>query len=483
MGPQRETASVGAEACDWRFRGMEGTPRLPGSPTCVGRRALLQSTPQAAANMLKAACGPGCLALAMPCSKVGAGMAPFIMLCLQLACVYNMHLLVSLKQHFQHCGARSYGDVGAHVFGRPGRCLIDACTAFQQLGICSVYFAFISSGVENMLLDLGVDISQPGLERVHVMVYAFVLLLPMSLIRHWSKLSPLSHAANVCVLTGISISLGCVICSMTAHVSPSQRIFKPSDSVFGASPLVYGATIYSFELVANILSIENAMQKPEQVQLVIRTSMFLFCIIMQLVGVLPVLAFGTISCGSLMDELGLRFQTGAARPWVIGANAFLVVSVVLTYPIQLHPVCEITERRLGVAAGAGATARFLDASPRAALSSSPSSALLSDEDTSCGSSNSTTSHRRVIGARLAIRGVLVVGTLFTAICVPDVGLLVGLFGSLTAPILVMMLPPLMAIKTWDGYFWKVFHILIMVLGGAGAVAGSHTAILNIVNRH
>mmetsp|Transcript_27675 Transcript_27675/g.70084 ORF Transcript_27675/g.70084 Transcript_27675/m.70084 type:complete len:185 (-) Transcript_27675:185-739(-) len=184
-----------------------------------------------------------------------------------------------------------------------------------------------------------------------------------------------------------------------------------------------------------------------------------------------------------MDELGLRFQTGAARPWVIGANAFLVVSVVLTYPIQLHPVCEITEIRLGVAAGAGASARFLDASPRAALSSSPSSALLSDEDSSCSSGSRTTSHRRVIGARLAIRGVLVVGTLFTAICVPDVGLLVGLFGSLTAPILVMMLPPLMSIKTWDGYFWKVFHILIMVLGGVGAVAGSHTAILNIVNRH
>ncbi len=94
-----------------------------------------------------------------------------------------------------------------------------------------------------------------------------------------------------------------------------------------------------------------------------------------------------------------------------------------------------------------------------------------------------TEHRSVLLTRLAIRAACVTGTLLTAICVPDVGLLVGLFGSLTAPFLVVVVPPLLALKVWPDARWGVLHVVLSALGLLGAVVGSHMAIVNILNHH
>ena len=47
-------------------------------------------------NLFKAACGPGALSLAFACSHAGLGLAPFVLVCLQCCCVYNMFLLIWL---------------------------------------------------------------------------------------------------------------------------------------------------------------------------------------------------------------------------------------------------------------------------------------------------------------------------------------------------------------------------------------------------
>jgi amino acid permease len=138
-----------------------------GGPPARAKTSVTEST----VNLFKAACGPGALSLAFACSHAGLGLAPFVLVCLQCCCVYNMFLLIWLKQHFQvprdahlsrsayHSdevlikqhfqvtGARTYGDLADRVFGRTGRSLVEFFVGLQQLGVCCVYFQFVAANI------------------------------------------------------------------------------------------------------------------------------------------------------------------------------------------------------------------------------------------------------------------------------------------------------------------------------------------------
>lgn len=448
-----------------------------------GRR--LQTSVQATANMLKSACGPGCLALAYSCSKVSTGTAVVVMMALQGCCVYNMQLLTSLKQHFEGRGVKTYGDLGQQVFGKPGRYLIELCTVLQQLGICTVYFAFVASGVDTACTGLGLDLARIHVKRIHLMMIEFLVLCPLSFIRHWGKLAPLAMVANVCILSGIVIALWSIIhrLALQGLASKSQRTHQ--GATLSNVPLLFGAVVYSFELIANVLPIENTMAEARKVKRVILQSMSGYCVIMIMVGVLPVLSFGGIQEGSLIDELGHRLTEAEGQRWVIVADLLVVIAVVLTYPVQLYPACEIVERYCGIGAGTGASTRLCE---ELSMSLACSPVVASGVGGQCVARRSL-SHRAVIVLRLAVRSGCVLGTLIVASAVPDVGLLVSMCGSVAAPMLVMILPPCMALLVVDFphtvcFRWlslRPLHLLILACGIVGAVTGSAVAACNIIN--
>ena len=116
------------------------------------------SVSEATMNMLKAACGPGCLGLSYACSRAGLGLAPVLLLILQSCCMYNMHLLVQLKQHgARSAGSKSYSDLGHLAFGPRGRALTDIFVSVQQLGICCVYFHFVAANIAAILVNTRID--------------------------------------------------------------------------------------------------------------------------------------------------------------------------------------------------------------------------------------------------------------------------------------------------------------------------------------
>ena len=157
--------------------------------------------------MLKSACGPGCLSLAFAASRAGWVLSPVLIVLLQICCVYNMWLLVKLKNRFEDVGARSYADVASHVYGPRCRKLVDAFVSLQQLGICCVYFGFVASNIDAVLLNFGVESTETRWTLVRLMFAAYFVLAPLALIRHWKKLAPLSVVANACILSGIAVVL------------------------------------------------------------------------------------------------------------------------------------------------------------------------------------------------------------------------------------------------------------------------------------
>ena len=324
--------------------------------------SLRSSVPEAAVNMFKSACGPGCLSLSFACSRAGLGMAPLVLLVLQSCCVYNMHLLVTLKQRAPHKGARSYGDLGNFVFGPRGRVLVNTFVSIQQLGICCVYFQFVSSNLAAVLVNLGIDSVVTRLRRTQLMLAFFFIFAPLSLIRSWKTLAPLSLVANVCIFSGIGIALTYILPAFalvvewllggeSARLVPLEESLVPSGAVQHGLPLLFGAVIYSFELVCAVLPIENTMRRPEKVRAVINSSMACYCGLMYVVALLPVVAFGRIREGSLTAELGWRFTEQSDRVMIVGMNLAVTLAVILTFPVQFYPVIEVIEKALHLAGG------------------------------------------------------------------------------------------------------------------------------------
>ncbi len=472
--------------------------------------------------MLKSACGPGCLSLAFAASRAGWVLSPVLIIVLQMCCVYNMWLLVQLKQRFEGVGARSYADVAFHVFGPRCRQLVDAFVSLQQLGICCVYFGFVASNIDAVLINFGFEATETRWTLVRLMIAGYFVLAPLALIRHWKKLAPLSVVANVCILSGIAVVLVFTADSLAKRGAAKDLESIPEGAYSHGLSLLYGTVIYSFELVCNVLPIENTLQDRTRMSEVLFVAMSAYCVVMLVVALLPVVAFGTITEGSLTAELGHRFKNDDDRPWVVLMNLLVTVAVVLTYPVQFYPVIEVIERTCGVGAGEGSASK-----QRGMGSISRSSAGLSDDmladllssvperqvntiqhtlgsagqrqpaprmrgsvqESAAEGEGSAASHGTVLCKRILIRFGVVACTLLVAAAVPKLGLVISLFGSFNAPLLAMILPSLMAIKCSSGAVdgqagmigvGTVAHCLIIVLGAVGAATGSVNAIIAIV---
>jgi hypothetical protein len=122
-------------------------------------------------------------------------------------------------------------------------------------------------------------------------------------------------------------------------------------------PLLFGAALYSFEMICAVLPVENAMAEPARITTVLAAAMSVYCAVMLAVGLLPVVGFGPLGQGSLTAELGVRFRGRGDRVWITLMNALVTAAVTLTFPVQFYSAIEIIERRLGLA-GAGAASEY-----------------------------------------------------------------------------------------------------------------------------
>ena len=115
--------------------------------------------------------------------------------------------------------------------------------------------------------------------------------------------------------------------------------------------------------------------------------------------------------------------------------------MLLTFPIQFYPAIQVIERR-----------------------------LYKPED------SSLMPYRRRI-----FRSVICTAIMLVAFSVPKVGLLVSLFGALGCNTLAVILPPLMylSIMEKEAKIVKAFHISISIIGVAGLVTGTASALSDI----
>ena len=436
---------------------------------------------EALLHMFKGSIGPGVLSLPYALSQSGICFLP-VVLCLQAACAYCMLLMVKMKQDLESRPATahvsSYGDVAAVALGGGlGRGVVDLFVVLQQLGICTVYFSFFATNVATLLADFGVgafgggdDAGGPAQAPPLLVLVALPALALLAQIRRWKTLAPFSLVANVLIIAGVGIVFGIVLEQLFragAH-SPLPLV----ESAWPGLPVLFGQVLYAYECVCQVLPLESELVDSSRMYSVLNVSNVAYGIVMLAMAALPVLAFGAIEGGSVGAELQQLLPKSAA---VIILNIAITLSVVLTFPVQFYPAIEVIETRLGLRD---------DAPPLRA-------SLLQAQGPSCASALEPPAAteapklppppgRAVAAKRAQLRLAAVGATAALAASVPHLGLVISLCGSFNAPMLAVILPPLLANRTLEcGRGRRALHLAIAAAGAVGSAAGTAASIVRI----
>lgn len=84
--------------------------------------------------------------------------------------------------------------------------------------------------------------------------------------------------------------------------------------------------------------------------------------------------------------------------------------------------------------------------------------------------------------RTIFRSMICTSLMIVAICIPDVGLLISLFGAVGSSMLAIIIPPMLYIKLHKHSLSlgsRVFHYGIIVFGVVGMVAGTLQALAHV----
>ncbi|OQR86295.1 Amino Acid/Auxin Permease (AAAP) Family [Achlya hypogyna] len=443
---------------------------LPPTATPVPKHELL-TTWEVTLHLLKGNIGAGALSLPYAFAKTGIYVAPIFYLGIVLICIYNMNLLLYCKNRLRPERGMSFGDVGYELLGKHGKYAVNVFLVGTQLSFCCVFFTVVAT---NLHAILPARLSKDFQER-QLILLIFPILLGLSWIRSLHKITPYSALATFAVLLGIAIVFFySYVYAMAAAASPAYI----TAFGWGRLPEFYGTAVYSFEGIGLILPLEKDMKDRNQFQPVLLRTMSFILVLFLCLGELPVLAFGTIENGSMTAVLQ-RYFPG----WSVAiANLLLAVACLFSFPIQFYPALEVLEKLLArqgyltpniQAYNDVLPYRPLCATKCATVAPPPMPKWLEDL-----LSTSQYELRRTL-----FRSMLCTLLMLVAICVPNVGLLISLFGSVGSSMLAVILPPIFYLALEKGrasiVSWAL-HLVIVVIGIVGMIAGTIQALDDIV---
>jgi proton-coupled amino acid transporter len=422
------------------------------------------------------------------------------------------HMVYHCKARSQ-MGAKSFGDIGDEAFGNRGRTLIEGSVVLTQLAVCTVFVSFLATNICAVL----------PYSRLDVIAVATPAFLVLGNLKNLKVLAPLSMIANACLVASFAIVV--YYCTAYAEAGGEQ---KPLSSSMSGIALFFGNCSYSFEGVALVLPIENAVhprlrRRSGDFHRLLNIGMVAIVSCFLLVGALPLVTFGAVSSSSMAAELASRYS--ADTPAVLLCNLLLVANVTFTYPLQFLPAMQVVDQWLQPPSGgrrslyrsssesesgpadplladsldpcasdnwAGSAASAASAASAGSASSAGSSAALAQEkraaldgDSELSGAQLPTDGASGTGRAIVRRCLAILGTAVLAAAVPDLGLLISLFGSVASSVLGFIMPPLLFLKLVSPQTaaTRVFCYGMSLFGIIGGVTGFCSALLAIIHTY
>ncbi|EGZ22032.1 hypothetical protein PHYSODRAFT_488347 [Phytophthora sojae] len=491
-------------------------------------------------HLLKGNIGPGAMSLPNGFSKTGVYAGPVLFVVVALVSVYNMELLLRCKHLVSPRAPMSFGDVGREILGPKGKMFIDVFLVGTQLGICCVYFTFVATNIHVVLPES----LQDAINERQLIFAIFPVLLMLSWVRTLRRITPFSGLANFAVLSGIAIVFYYSI-DYWKHpkIQPRQ---SPLLADWSQLPEFYGTAVYSFEGIGLVLPIQNAMAEPERFSRVLAICMLSILVLFLFIGEVPTIAFGRIDNGSMtavlhdycegwlvtMANVALAFACTLSFP-IQFYPAIDVLERMLRHKSLMRPAPPAEPARVALEARRRRKAKkkqqyrslhgleggldydcdgqaddhdvILSAStsnksrplslyslqtmrqsfsPIASLATVAAAASMSSSRSSVGCLERLVCNLSPYECnRTLFRSMLCTSLMVIAVCVPDVGLLISLFGSVGSSMLAIVLPPVLYIVASGSTLSlpsRVFHWGIVVFGIVGMIAGTVQAMRQVI---
>jgi amino acid permease len=298
---------------------------------------------QAMIHLVKGNLGPGCLNLPHAFARTGWGLSVGLFGLVAAQGIYSMYLLVYCKRALNNSGqpSKSFMDVSQASLGSAGRRLVEVFLVILQGGVCCVFLSLISTNL----------VAMTSISDNFSIVLVTLLLLVIVLLRFIRDLTWLSATANALMITAIATATiaGLVHFSATRKgnddAAPRTSIANPTPSniVTFVSDM-----FFAFEGIGLVLPIENTYNTAHREQStpfdsVLTRSMMFTAGLFVCVGLSASVGFPDIQSGSVTAYLEERYPKNV---WFSMVNAFVMVAVLFTFPLQLQPAMEVIDRWL-----------------------------------------------------------------------------------------------------------------------------------------
>eukprot|EP00550_Attheya_septentrionalis_P004007 CAMPEP_0198289304 /NCGR_PEP_ID=MMETSP1449-20131203/7534_1 /TAXON_ID=420275 /ORGANISM="Attheya septentrionalis, Strain CCMP2084" /LENGTH=483 /DNA_ID=CAMNT_0043987611 /DNA_START=157 /DNA_END=1605 /DNA_ORIENTATION=+ len=428
-------------------------------------------------HLLKGYIGPGCLSLPWAFSQLGITVGFLSTIGLSFLTSYNCLSVVRVFREQIGEGQATndrtrdssrkeitYADVGAMAYGVKFRIFVTFSILTQQLAICTIFFSFIGENLISILHKLS---GHDGLldKKIVAITLSLPTVLALSCIPDLRALAPVSKVGLVMLLASF-VMLGTAVAeNWGEHVSPQVELSKV--------PIAMCAIMYSFEGVCLVMPVEQSMKHPKKFNRTFILAMVTTCIVYSSVGVTCVMAFGSISNGSITAFLMNNSDQYVGVDWVILSNALVTLSVLFTYPLQLFPciglVAKIVQTRSLSDDSGGVNTDFIP--------------LDTDEMANERDEEPTTEDLQDLDGPM-LRAGLVIFTYIVAITIPNVQELISFAGAFAGSATALIIPPLIDLKfvlqsNRKTSLAAIKCYLLLIIGLVFGIIGTSASIVDI----
>lgn len=196
---------------------------------------------------------------------------------------------------------------------------------------------FIYHHLKNAVEAVKDPLSQANLLENSYLAFAVLLLIPLpllvliSFVRNLRKLGPVSVIANASITGAFALTAIYIVSTMNG-IPHNLALVKQK-----TFPIFFGQVTGAFEGIGTVIPIEGSMaENRKKYPCFLHLSLFLLSGILGTFGVIGYLAYGEKTCQIVTSNLH--------GDVAIALQLLLFVGVLFTYPLQIYPCIQITER-------------------------------------------------------------------------------------------------------------------------------------------
>ncbi|XP_055843055.1 neutral amino acid uniporter 4 [Episyrphus balteatus] len=403
---------------------------------------------ETASHLFKGSVGAGLFAMGDAFKNGGLIGATILLPAIAIICVHCEHMLIraSKRAVLATKGATffDYPDTVEKTFelgpkrfrfaSKFMRLVVEMFLCVTQFGFCSIYFVFIAENLVQVF-----EQNKIGLDFNISMTIALAAVLIPSLLTNLKYLAPISMLGSISLIFGITATL--IFAMIDGLPAPNERNLVTDG---GKMSLFFGTAIFSYEGVALILPLRNAMKKPDgfnsrfgvlNITLVLITALFVFT------GFVGYLKWGEDVQGSLTLNLDVTDWKSQVVKIVAALGVFF------GYPLQFYILIQIVWP---------------------------------------GMQESMNCNKRPLMGELFFRTIMILLTFAVALVVPELGLFISLIGALCSTSLSLLIPVMVDFIHRSGESKSIGaglyikNIIILIVAALGIGTGTYQSITEII---